>query len=216
MDAPFHIQLLKETLGSYFSPQALEEIISANLGQDALRYQLGAYPHYHFDNNEIASSLAYVEEEHARIGILASDPNSAPAQRAAFGRLSHTVHDFYAHSNYVDLWLAANGGLANTSPEQIDGLDPAVLNHPQLQTGSFLIWFDVLYYIPLLRPLLRKIYLRPNSHEAMNLDIPAQGPKFAYAMSAAKQRTLHEYKRAADTLIARGGQEALQRFSQLG
>src|SRR5215204_267754 len=102
MDSQYHVQLLTETLRSYFSSQGLEQIIAANLGQDSLRYQLGAYPQYHFDNNQIARSLAYVEEEHAQIGKLASDPagNHAQRQRAAFGRLTHTVHDFYAHSNY--------------------------------------------------------------------------------------------------------------------
>jgi hypothetical protein len=212
MDSQYHIQLLTETLASYFSPPALDQIIAANLGQDALRYQLGAYPHYHFDNNAIARSLAYVNEEHVRIGKLATTANSAAAQRAAFGRLTHAVHDFYAHANYVDLWLEKNGGLASSVAEQIDGLDPTLLHNPQLYTSSFLLWFDTLYYIPGLRSILRSIYLRPKSHEAMNLDSPRQGPKFAYAMEAAKQRTLYEYRRAADNLQAIGGKEALYRF----
>jgi hypothetical protein len=220
MDSQYHVQLLTETLRSYFSSQGLEQIIAANLGQDSLRYQLGAYPHYHFDNNQIARSLAYVEEEHALIGKLASDTDTpskdghAQRQRAAFGRLTHTVHDFYAHSNYVDLWLAAHGGLANTSADDIDGLDPTLLNHPQLYTSSFLIWFDTLYYLPGMRPILRGIYLRPHSHEAMNLDNPGQGPKFAYAMVAAKQRTLYEYQHAVETLQAIGGEDALNAFAR--
>jgi hypothetical protein len=108
--------------------------------------------------------------------------------------------------------LEAHGGLANSTAADIDGLDPVLLNHPQLYTGSFILWFDSLYYIPGFRPILRKLYLRPRSHEAMNLDSPAQGPKFAYAMEAAKERTLHEHQRVVDTLRARGGDEALQRF----
>jgi hypothetical protein len=195
-------------------------MIAANLGQDELRYQLGSYPHYHFDNNEIARSLAYVDAEQARIGELATAANAggavsedtAAAQRAAFGRLTHAVHDFYAHSNYVDLWLDANGGLDKSNPAEINGLDPILLAHPQLHTGSFLIWFDSFYYLPGFRPILRKLYLRPRSHEAMNLDNPAQGPKFAYAMVAAKQRTLYEYQRAIDTLRAAGSEAAVDRF----
>jgi hypothetical protein len=223
MDSQYHIQLLTETLGSYFSAGALAEVIAANLGQDALRYQLGAYPHFHFDNNEIARSLAYVDEEHARIGTLAQvtangmgDPAADPAaqQRAAFGRLTHAVHDFYAHSNYVDLWLEANGGLAQTVADQINGVDAVLLQHPRLYSGSFLIWFDTLYYIPGFRRTLRRLYLRPDSHEAMNLDSPSQGPKFDYAMVAAKQRTVHEYKRARKALTEQGGEGAVARFLQ--
>ena len=211
MDSKYHIQLLTETLAPYFSPHGLGEIIAANLGQDALRYQLGAYPEYHFDNNQLARSWAYVEAEHAHIGALVGQGDAA-AQRAAFGRLTHSVHDFYAHSNYVDLWLAAHGGLANTTPEQIDGILPHLLHHPDLVTGSFLLWFDTLYYLPGVRHLLRSLYLRPGSHEAMNLDSPGQGPKFAYAMVAAQQRTRYEYERAIATLTARGGADAVKLF----
>jgi hypothetical protein len=217
MESQYHVQLLTEAVGSYFSPHALEEVIAANLGQDALRYQLGAYPHFHFDNSEIARSLAYVDEEHARIGapqVMGSDnPGAlAQAQRAAFGRLTHTVHDFYAHSNYVDLWLAKHGGLTATRADEIDGLDAALLDHAELVSGSFLLWFDPLYYLPGMRPLLRKLYLRPRSHEAMNLDSPAQGPKFAYAMVAAHQRTRFEFARAEESVRAAGGEEAIARF----
>lgn len=216
MDAQYHVQLLTETLGSYFSSQALDQVIAANLGQDKLRYQLGGYPHYHFDGDEIARGLAYVDEEQARIGELVTTTKlgegTTAAQRAAFGRLTHAVHDFYAHSNYVDLWLEANGGLDKNSADQIKGLEPTLLAHPQLHCGSFLLWFDLLYYLPGFRPILRKLYLRPGSHEAMNLDNPAQGPKFAYAMVAARQRTLYEYQRATNTLQAKGGEVALDRF----
>jgi hypothetical protein len=208
MESQYHVQLLTEAVGSYFSPHALEEVIAANLGQDALRYQLGAYPHFHFDNSEFTRSLAYVDEEHARIGA----SQVAQAQRAAFGRLTHAVHDFYAHSNYVDLWLAQHGGLTATSADELDGLDPALLDHAELFSGSFLLWFDSLYYLPSMRPLLRKLYLRPRSHEAMNLDSPAQGPKFAYAMVAAHQRTRFEFARAEESVRAAGGEEAIARF----
>lgn len=211
MDSQYHIQLLTKAVGSYFSPSALAQIIAANLGQDELRYQLGGYPHFHFDNNQIARSLAYVDAEQARIGALVT--SGAPAaQRAAFGRLTHSIHDFYAHSNYVDLWLEQHGGLANSHAGQINGLDPTLLYHPQLFTGSFLLWFDTLYYVPGVRTLLRRVYLRPGSHEVMNLDNPRQGPKFAYAMVAAHQRTIFEFERAVEAIRIAGGEAALQRF----
>lgn len=214
MQSRYHIELITDALGSYFDPQALQQIIDANLGQDAFGYLLGKYPHYHCDNGQIAESLAYVKQEHQQIVTLAAAPGTSSQQRAAFGRLTHTVHDFYAHSNYVDLWLEANDGLANTTAAQIDGLAPALLDHPQLYSGSFKVWIDSLYYIPGFRPILRKLYLRSGSHEAMNLDDPDQGPKFYYAMVAAKQRTLHEYQRAAAALLAYGGEVALQRFQR--
>ena len=214
MEGKHHVEIIDRALGSFFAAPALQEIIRANLAQDALVNQLGTRPHFHFDDNKIAESLAYVESEHARIRQLAGKPEAGPAQRAALGRLTHAVQDFYAHSNYVDLWLAANGGLETTTPEQIDALDPALLEHPDLRSGYAIIWRDFVYYIPLLGPLMRRIYVAPDSHEAMNLDHPKKGPKFAYAMEAACQRTLHEYRRAAQNVQEAGGEQALRQFQQ--
>lgn len=227
MDAQYHIQLLTESVGTNFSAQALEEIIAGNLGQDSLRYLLGTHPHFHFDDNQIAKGLAYVEEEQTLIRSLGRpiangearahdipDAHIGAMQRAAFGRLTHAIHDFYAHSNYVDLWLAEHGGLANSHADEIDGLDANLLNSPQLYTCSFWLWFDTFYLIPGFGPFLHKLYLRPHSHEAMNLDNPGRGPKFAYAMVAAKQRTIDEYDRVVDGLYAQGGEPAVSRFQQ--
>ena len=120
--------------------------------------------------------------------------------RAAFGRLTHAVQDFYSHSNYVDLWLGANGGLANSRPEDINGLDPALLNHPALTSGYFYLWRDIIYYLPVIDRFAKKHLVFPGSHEAMNLDEPDTGPKFPYSLVAAKQRTLAEYQRAVQAL----------------
>ena len=46
----------------------------------------------------------------------------------------------------------------------------------------------------------------------MNLDSSERGPKFAYAVAAARQRTVHEYQLAADAALAAGGATALARF----
>ena len=73
---------------------------------------MGTRPHIHFDDDKFAEANAYVAKEHARIVELACEPSRPGTpedalvgadQRAALGRLCHTVQDFYAHSNYVDL-----------------------------------------------------------------------------------------------------------------
>jgi hypothetical protein len=187
--------MLAETFGQFFAPAALTEIIAANLWQDSPFTLLG-HPHIHFDNSQFASALDYIEQQHTLV-IRSSNPHD---MRAAFGRLTHGAQDFYAHSNYVDLWLAANGGLAATIPADIDGLDPAILNHPDLRSGTFYWWRDLIYYVPGLSGFARKYLLFAGSHEQMNLDDESRGPKFAYALCAAKQRTLAEYRRAVHTL----------------
>ncbi len=199
MLAQYHTAVLTATLGPLLSARALKAIISANLGQDSLRYQINT-PHIHFDNCAFAQSLAYIEQQHALIAA-ASD---APALWAAFGRLSHVAQDFYSHSNYVDLWLDAHGGLAHTRPDGINGLDPGLLGSPALRSGYFVLWRDLIHYVPLLNRFAKKYLVTPDSHEAMNLDDPGRGPRFDYSIVAAKQRTVAEYRRVLQRLPPEG------------
>ena len=211
MKSRYHTELTRLTLQAHFSPDALEEIIAANLAQDALQNQLGSKAHFHFDNNKIAESLAYVESLHGQIAVLAAQSDHGKLQRAALGRLCHAVQDFYAHSNYVDLWLA-NHDHPVPPAYAIDGLIPELLNHPDLRTGTFVLLRDIIYYVPLIGALWRRIYVPPGSHEAMNLDSPDRGWKFSYAMVAARRRTLHEYWRAVQAVQDAGGDSALREF----
>jgi hypothetical protein len=210
MDAKYHTTLTQMALKDDFGAAALIEVVRANLGQDAIWYQLGNRPHFHCDNNRIAESWAYVEEQHEVILVAGITGDDGLQMRAALGRLLHTVQDFYAHANYVDLWLATRRGSPRPPAEAINGLDPALLNHPELRTGTTVLLRDVIYYVPLLGKLARKIYVPPGSHEAMNLDSPQRGWKFRYAFVAAHQRTCAEYRRARETLRQIGGESALQ------
>ncbi len=203
----YHAQATRQILGNVFDTRALRQIIAANVWQDSLQGLFGADPHRHFCDPHLARSWAYVEEEHARIVDLVGQPDAGTRQRAAFGRLLHTVQDFYAHTNYVDLWLARMGW-----SRDIDGLDAELVVSPELRVGEWVFWRDSLYYIPLVGSLLRRVWLPAGSHEAMNLDSPAQGPRFALALEAARQRTLVEYRRVVAAIAAAGGQAAVLAF----
>ncbi len=100
---PFHIEIMHLALDDVFSPRALGKIIDANLHQDRLIAQIG-HEEYHFDSNAFDKSYAYMEEQRALTisSLMANDMLSA---WSAFGRLTHSAQDFYAHSNYIDLWL---------------------------------------------------------------------------------------------------------------
>lgn len=209
----YHRSITRIALAPRFSETALGEIVAANLAQDALIYQLGTRAHYHFDNNGIAEGLSYIEDLHRTIGALAEEASGGQAQRVAFGRLCHAAQDFYAHSNYVDLWLARTGGLESTIPSEIDGLDQDLLSHPDLRSGTAVVWRDWIYHFAVAAPLARRIAPRPGSHQATHLDSPDRGPRFAHAMEAAGQRTLYEYNRAANAILRAGGKQALVRFT---
>ena len=131
METQYHISVLTETIGSQISARALQEIIAGNLGQDMGWDQFK--PHVHFDNSLFSDGLAFMEEQHAII----TQSDSANKMWSAFGKLTHAAQDFYSHSNYVDLWLKANGGFEKTKPEDINGLDEKLLNDSRLVSGNF-------------------------------------------------------------------------------
>ena len=212
MYARYHVDLTCSVLEPFFPAQRLQEVVHANLAQDSVVNLFGSKPYLHFCDNLVSESLAYIDSEHARIQALVQADGAFAEQRAALGRLLHTVQDFYAHSNYVDLWLQYHGGRHQIKPEQVDALDEEVLAHPDLLTGSWVFWRDIVYYIPGVANLVRRFYIPPNSHESMHLDSPDRGPLFAYALACARQRTAHEYHRALASIYAVGGHQAVHSF----
>ncbi|MEO5888580.1 MAG: hypothetical protein ABIQ77_13050, partial [Anaerolineales bacterium] len=124
---------------------------------------------------------------------------------SAFGRLTHSAQDFYAHSNYITLWLsrfdnsprskAEWGGETPPAPSEVDPVELTLLNSPDLRSSRVYYPLDVLYFI---RPLKSYVLSRipHDSHAWMNLDSPEQGFKFDYAMQAAIKRTVIEYEKA--------------------
>jgi len=196
----YHRRITEQALGKKVSVRALETIISANLGQDALRYQFG-HDHFHYDNNAFEDGDAYVEAQRSIIqpALMNRRPQAA---WQAFGRLSHTVQDLYAHSNYVALWLKLNNESV-PAPEHIDPLDLGILAHPGLRSGKPYFLFDALLHLNLLPPSLLEL-APPNSHTRLNMDGPDR-PNFNYAFAAAVKRTQIEFFRVVASLSAELG-----------
>ena len=104
MIKPYHIEICELALGSFFSPRALKVIITANLAQDGLCGQIG-HPEYHFDNNAFEAGNAYLESQRQIVCEVISNQSETILAWKAFGRMTHAVQDFYAHSNYIFLWV---------------------------------------------------------------------------------------------------------------
>lgn len=200
----YHREITYKALRNCFSSLALETIVKANLGQDGLRGQIG-HPEYHFDNCKFTEGRDYIRVQREVIfnslkGIKLNNLNGFTEDIHvawnAFGRLIHAAQDFYAHSNYVALWLARERLRASDKDqkipvEKIDPLDPDLLYSSGLSSGLTYFPWDYLGIIPPLEPLAR--YFAPlDSHTYMNLDSPERGPKFAYAYVAALKRTQYE------------------------
>ena len=191
MKKQYHREITSQALGLFFHPGALNEIITANLEQDALRYQV-AHDHFHYDSNSFTSGDAYCEEQR-RLTLTAVQGGMASEARQAFGRLTHTVQDLYAHSNYVALWREENPGIP---PEGVDPESALVLQHTHLHSGKLYYPLEALSFIPALNSLVLHLLPR-DSHAWMNLDDPGR-PGFDFAFAAARKRTRSEYERLAD------------------
>lgn len=191
MHTPYHRSITEQALQGIFSAAALEVIVGANLGQDSLRGQIG-HDEYHFDANAFEKSRAYIEQNR-RLVCPALERNDAPTAWQAFGRLTHAAQDFYAHSNYIPLWLARFPADGWPPPEETDPFDGDLLESPELRSGKLYYPFEALSFIPSLKQFILPLLPR-NSHAWMNLDTPEQGPKFLYAAAAAVKRTKAEYE----------------------
>ena len=191
----YHIEIMLASLGGRFSPLAMSVIIQANVGQDRLAGQVG-HDEFHFDNNAFEKTYAYIEEQRALVvsSLKSGDANSA---WQAFGRFLHSAQDFYAHSNYITLWVSLFDGKPLPPPPEVDPMDPSLIHSPDLRSGKIYLPLDALYFIKRLRPLILRLIPR-DSHAWMNLDTPEQGFKFDYAMHAAIKRTVIEFEQTTE------------------
>lgn len=202
----YHLQITTQALQDFFSLRASQAILAANLRQDILRNQI--HSEFHFDNNNFAGGYAYIAQQRQLILEMLAQGQPLAAW-VAFGRLTHTVQDFYAHSNYIRLWLARH---AQATPGQIDSQDDTILNSPELRSGRLYYPLEVLAFIPGLEPLI-KPFLPRDSHTWMNLDSPRQGPLFDFAFAAARIRTQAELLTIRDKIQSELGPNYLSIFT---
>ena len=193
----YHKSITRKALSEHFSPRALEAILAANLKQDNLLTGQIGHDEYHYDNNAISESDRYLEEQRV-LTLSALQNEDQLAAWSAFGRLLHTAQDFYAHSNYVDLWLAhsENDGHTPPSPSEIAPLMDELVHSPDLHSGVLYYPWEVLAFIPIVKRLVIPL-LPNNSHAHMHLDSSARGERFAYAYEAAVKRTRYEFDKTA-------------------
>lgn len=191
MKPSYHIAITSQALQERVVPHALQTILTANVRQDNLDGQL-RHPEYHFDNNGLAEGQAYLDGQRDLL-VQAVKAGELRSARQAFGRLTHAAQDFYAHSNYVALWLEHQPSASSVQPENIDPLNPVLLSDPGLRSGRVYYPWEALTFVSFLAPLARLLLPR-DAHAWMNLDDPRRGPHFAYARAAALRRTIYEFQ----------------------
>ncbi len=189
---PYHRQILREAIGGKFSERALKIITDANAKQDYLRGQIG-HDEYHFDNNAMAESYAYIEENRTQIHS-ALQNGDVEAAWTAFGRLTHTAQDFYAHSNYIPLWLAQFDTKSAPPASDVIHDDEEIIQSPDLHSGKLYYPLELFSYIPFIGKFVMPL-LPKDSHAWMNIDSPKQGKIFDYTFAAAVKVTRDELEK---------------------
>ncbi len=188
---PVHADITRHALEKTLTPKVLETVIQANKKQDAIIRQVG-HSEYHFDNNQIAGSQGYIQKQRDDV-IFSVNRMDLDSAWKAFGRLLHTTQDFYAHTNYVTLWLDQFDQKELPPVGEIDPLDELILSNSLLRSGKLYYPLEILSFIPFIKRIVIPLLPR-DSHAWMNLDSPASGKKFAYAFSAAVKRTVTEFE----------------------
>lgn len=210
MDARYHVQITRQALAGRIDEAAMQAIVRANLGQDRLSNLLG-HPEIHFDDSAFEAGERYVAQQRRQAVDMLVERDDRPAALAAFGRLLHGRQDFYAHSNWVALWVESRGGIAQSSPGQVEiCVDPLLV--PQLISGVGSVRDFILVRLPLLGGWARRHLVPHDSHEVMNLDHPGRGPLFPFAMAAAVKHTRLELDLLLSLLREFGGEPAAQHF----
>jgi hypothetical protein len=188
----YHESITRKALSEHFSPRALQAILAANIKQDDLLTGQIGHDEYHYDNNAITKSDHYIHEQRT-LTLSALQNDDLPTAWAAFGRLIHTAQEFYAHSNYVDLWLSQFNSQTYPPPSEIAPLMDELLCSPNLHSGKLYYPLGVLSFVPFVKHFVIPL-LPVDSHAHMHLDSPARGKRFAYAFEAAVKRTQHEFE----------------------
>lgn len=89
-------QTVNKDFNNMLDDQQLGMVILANMTQDIHQTE----SKIHFDNCAFAAGVEYINSEWETIRQV---EHFSPVALGAFGRLLHTVQDFYSHSNWIEL-----------------------------------------------------------------------------------------------------------------
>ena len=185
MKVAIHEEILRTALAGLLANQVMETVISANIHQDDIKYQVG-HDHFHYDSDSFDTADAFCAALRSQVqeNLGAGDLEAA---RVAFGKLTHTVQDFYAHSNYVELWQRK---FPNLRQEEIDPQDDEIIRSGRLRSGRLYYPLEAITFIPGIPSWVIQMFPQ-DSHARMNKD-HAGKQNFKGAFAAAIKRTTIE------------------------
>ena len=198
MYPPFHKQITREAIGVFFGEQELREVLAGNTGQDHLHGQIG-HPEFHFDDSEFARTYAYLDQLKSDVITRIQTGIDYPHARTKFGRFTHALQDFYAHSNYIQLWAESRDTTPQDWDGRIDCQDDSILHSPRLISGHFYSPWELITFLPVIGRLFISLFPR-DSHAYLNIDSPRNSTWFPLAYQAAVDRTRFETRSLLELL----------------
>jgi len=135
---PVHEEITTESL-SFLKSDVLKRIVAANRGRDDWWLPWRKADKWHFNDCDFAGSSKNIREGYRSILDKVEPRNGASHYNCAahvYGELLHTLQDFYAHSNWVELLQPGGGLCAVNSDTQPELLDDGYGNWPLLQPWS--------------------------------------------------------------------------------
>ncbi|MEE8298931.1 MAG: hypothetical protein V3R67_06085 [Thermodesulfobacteriota bacterium] len=98
----YHIEIIEESLG-FLKPEVIEVLSKQQcLLDNILSFQYVGRNKWHFNDCDFTGATENIELQYQIIKEKRKTRNSADSGAEEFGKLLHTVHDFYAHSNWVE------------------------------------------------------------------------------------------------------------------
>jgi len=144
MNKRAHENVVRSALGDgRMNPKALDWIVRANLNSDFIQWR----PEKHFDNASCPEVLAdrWKQGLHAYFeqAIAVASPGKTNRRRSlsSFGRASHALADFYAHTDWVEIHV--NLGEADRLAPFTGSVFSIHLLPPQLSSGFFSLRFGL-------------------------------------------------------------------------
>jgi len=152
-ELPVHTEIVARVFGDgrEVSEYALESIWWGNMTTDLHQFS----DELHFDNagsrqeicakweKRLNASFNRAVELSEPVGLMGDQLSDREGALEAYGRVTHTVADFYSHTNWIESWLERSPGvLPPTAPILSTRCDPDAFP-PDLVSGYFNLFYGI-------------------------------------------------------------------------
>ncbi len=134
-DSDVHGRIIRDALSGTICSENVVVLVNGSRSQDQPGYDAQSEPQRHFES-DLKRGYHYVQQEQMKALNFACDADSDPESRTRalyhFGKMLHTVQDFYCNSNYVSLMIGSRQSVGGDfDPYTIGIFDWAKLQESQ-------------------------------------------------------------------------------------